>query len=198
MCNFDSREGSETMLEITSLDIPDVKLAQPKRFGDQRGFFSETYNRARFHDAGIGNEFIQDNHSLSAHKGTIRGLHYQSPPFAQAKLVRVLRGSIVDVAVDFRAGSPTFGKWVRAELSAENGLQIFVPSGFLHGFATLEDNTEIAYKVDNYYSAECDGSVAWNDPSLGIDWGVDASSVTVSEKDANAPMFEKVETPFKS
>ncbi|MEL6859695.1 MAG: dTDP-4-dehydrorhamnose 3,5-epimerase [Pseudomonadota bacterium] len=184
-------------LDVQALDIPDVKLVTPKRFGDQRGFFSETYNKERFVAAGISANFIQDNHSLSASKGTIRGLHYQRAPFAQAKLVRVLRGSIIDVAVDFRAGSPSFGKWVRAELSAENGVQIFVPRGFLHGFATLEENTEIAYKVDNYYSAECDGSVAWDDPFLSIDWGVSTGSVVVSEKDARAPLFKSVESPFK-
>ena len=153
-------------LLVESLSIEDVKLVTPQRFGDDRGFFSETYNQQRFLEAGITAEFLQDNHSLSAQKGTIRGLHYQSPPFAQAKLVRVLRGSILDVAVDVRSGSPTYGQWVSAELSAENGVQIFVPRGFLHGFATLEPDTEIAYKVDNYYSKECDGAVLWNDATL--------------------------------
>ena len=124
-------------LEITSLRIADVKIVTPARFGDARGFFSETYNRERFIDAGIDANFVQDNHSLSAVAGTVRGLHYQAPPFAQAKLVRVLRGAIIDVAVDVRSGSPTYGEWVSAELSAENGKQIFVPRGFLHGFATL-------------------------------------------------------------
>ncbi len=185
------------MLDVQSLEIPEVKLVTPKRFGDDRGFFAETYNKQRFNDAGITADFIQDNHSHSATVGTVRGLHYQSPPFAQAKLVRVLRGTIIDVAVDVRVGSPTFGQLVRAELSAENGVQIFVPRGFLHGFATLEPDTEIAYKVDNYYSAECDGSVAWNDPDLGIDWGIDASQATVSEKDGNAPTFAKFESPFE-
>lgn len=185
------------MLDIQSLEIPEVKLVTPKRFGDDRGFFSETYNKQRFYDVGITADFIQDNYSLSANAGTVRGLHYQSPPFAQAKLVRVLCGSIIDVAVDVRVGSPTFGKSVRAELSADNGIQIFVPRGFLHGFATLEPNTEIAYKVDNYYSAECDGSVAWNDASLNIDWGIDVSKATVSEKDASAPSFEEFESPFE-
>jgi dTDP-4-dehydrorhamnose 3,5-epimerase len=184
------------LIDVRSLDIPDVKLVTPRRFGDARGFFSETYNKQRFIDAGITADFVQDNHSLSAATGTVRGLHYQSPPFAQAKLVRVLRGAIIDVAVDARQGSPTFGQWVRAELSAENGVQIFVPQGFLHGFATLVPDTEIAYKVDNYYSAECDGSVAWNDPDLAIDWGIDEASATVSDKDAKAPRFANFETPF--
>lgn len=185
------------LLDVRSLDIPDVKLVIPKRFGDQRGFFSETYNKERFVSAGISADFIQDNHSLSATKGTVRGLHYQSPPFAQAKLVRVLRGAIIDVAVDVRKGSETYGQWVSAELSAENGTQIFVPRGFLHGFATLVPNTEIAYKVDNYYSAECDGSVAWNDADLAIDWKIDMASATVSDKDARAPCFADFETPFQ-
>ena len=183
-------------LLVESLAIEDVKLVTPQRFGDDRGFFSETYNQQRFFEAGITAEFLQDNHSLSAQKGTIRGLHYQSPPFAQAKLVRVLRGSILDVAVDVRSGSPTYGQWVSAELSAENGVQIFVPRGFLHGFATLEPDTEIAYKVDNYYSKECDGAVLWNDASLNIDWGIAAGEAVLSEKDAAAPAFADFKTPF--
>ena len=176
-------------LLVESLSIEGVKLVTPQRFGDDRGFFSETYNQQRFLEAGITAEFLQDNHSLSAQKGTIRGLHYQSPPFAQAKLVRVLRGSILDVAVDVRKGSPTFGQWVSAELSARNGVQIFVPRGFLHGFATLEPDTEIAYKVDNYYSKECDGAVLWNDATLNIDWGIAAGEVMLSEKDEKAQSF---------
>lgn len=183
-------------LEITELEIPDVKLIKPARFGDDRGFFSETYNYKRFQDAGIVADFIQDNHSLSAQTGTVRGLHYQAPPFAQAKLVRVLRGAIMDVVVDVRAGSPTYGKWVRAELSAENGVQIFVPRGFLHGFATLVPDTEIAYKVDNYYSSACDGAILWNDPDLGVDWGIDPEIATLSAKDAAAPKFRDFVTPF--
>ena len=131
-------------LKVESLAIPDVKLVTPPRFGDDRGFFSETYNAQRFKEAGIDADFVQDNHSLSAKRGTVRGLHYQAPPFAQAKLVRVLRGAIIDVAVDARKGSPTYGRWVSARLSAEDGRQIYVPRGFLHGFATLEPDTEIA------------------------------------------------------
>lgn len=181
-------------LNVVELSIPDVKLVTPKRFGDDRGFFSETYNKQRFMDAGITANFIQDNHSLSASKGTLRGLHYQSPPHAQAKLVRVLRGAILDVAVDVRKASPTYGKWVSAELSADNGTQIFVPRGFLHGFVTLTPDTEIAYKVDAYYSKECDGAVIWNDPDLAIDWGVD--NAILSEKDAAAPAFRNFDSPF--
>lgn len=183
-------------LKVESLAIPDVKLATPARFGDDRGFFSETYNNQRFKEAGIDADFVQDNHSLSAQRGTVRGLHYQAPPFAQAKLVRVLRGAILDVAVDVRAGSPTYGRWVSAELSAANGVQIFVPRGFLHGFVTLEPDTEIAYKVDNYYSRECDGAVLWNDETLGIDWGIPSAEAKLSEKDASAPRFADFATPF--
>ncbi|KCZ89261.1 MULTISPECIES: dTDP-4-dehydrorhamnose 3,5-epimerase [Hyphomonas] len=183
-------------LKVESLAIPDVKLVTPPRFGDDRGFFSETYNAQRFKEAGIDADFVQDNHSLSAKRGTVRGLHYQAPPFAQAKLVRVLRGAIIDVAVDVRKGSPTYGKWVSAELSAQNGVQIYVPRGFLHGFATLEPDTEIAYKVDNYYSKECDGAVLWNDPTLAIDWGIPSAEAVLSDKDAAAPAFADFETPF--
>jgi len=183
-------------LSVESLSIPDVKLIMTARFGDERGFFSETYNQQRFHDAGIETVFTQDNHSFSASEYTVRGLHYQSPPFAQTKLVRVLRGAIIDVAVDVRSNSSTYGQWVSAELSSENGVQILVPRGFLHGFATLEPSTEIAYKVDNYYSKESDGAVLWNDPDLRIDWKVDPSRATLSGKDASAPRFSSFQTPF--
>jgi len=183
-------------LKVEALAIPDVKLVTPPRFGDDRGFFSETYNAQRFKEAGIDADFVQDNHSLSAQKGTVRGLHFQAPPFAQAKLVRVLRGSIIDVAVDARKDSPTYGQWVSAELSAENGVQIYVPRGFLHGFATLEPDTEIAYKVDNYYSKDCDGSVLWSDETLGIDWGVRPEEAMLSDKDKTAQSFAEFKTPF--
>lgn len=183
-------------LKVESLEIADVKLVTPQRFGDDRGFFSETYSATRFKAAGIDADFVQDNHSLSVQTGTVRGLHFQSPPYAQAKLVRVLRGAIVDVAVDVRRGSATYGKWVKAELSAENGVQIFVPRGFLHGFATLVPNTEIAYKVDNYYSKECDGSVKWNDPELAIDWGLAGMTPVLSQKDEQAPAFRDFNSPF--
>lgn len=183
-------------LNVVALAIPDVKLVTPQRFGDARGFFSETWQRDRFREAGLDFDFMQDNHSLSRIKGTVRGLHFQSPPFAQTKLVRVVRGSIVDIAVDVRRGSPTYGKWVKAELSADNGVQILVPRGFLHGFATLEPDTEIAYKVDNPYSRECDGAMRWNDPSLAIDWGIPDNEAVLSDKDALAPAFADFETPF--
>ncbi|WP_373006383.1 dTDP-4-dehydrorhamnose 3,5-epimerase [Hyphomonas sp.] len=181
---------------VEPLAIPDVKLVTPSRFGDDRGFFSETYNAETFSAAGIEADFVQDNHSLSTQTGTLRGLHFQAPPFAQSKLVRVLRGAILDVAVDIRRNSPTYGKWVSAELSATNGVQIFVPRGFLHGFVTREPDTEIAYKVDNYYSRECDGAVQWNDPALAIDWGLPADGAILSDKDAQAQSFAAFKTPF--
>lgn len=183
-------------MDVTPLAIPEVKLITPRRFSDDRGFFSETYNARSFKAAGVDCDFVQDNHSYSAKKGTVRGLHYQAPPHAQAKLVRVLRGSIIDVAVDARKASPTFGKWVKAELSAENGVQIFVPKGFLHGFVTLEPDTEVAYKVDAFFDGASDGSVKWNDPDLGIDWGVSEADASLSDKDAKAPAWAEFNSPF--
>lgn len=183
-------------LHVEALDIPDVKILTPARFSDARGFFSETYNAERFKAAGIDADFIQDNHSYSAAKGTVRGLHFQAPPYAQAKLVRVIKGAIVDVAVDVRKGSPTFGKWVKAELSAENGKQMFVPRGFLHGFATLLADTEIIYKVDAHYSSAQDGAVLWDDKELAIEWRVDPMAVIVSEKDKQALPFRDFQSPF--
>ena len=183
-------------MDIAALTIPDVKLVTPARYQDDRGFFSETYNARRFKDAGITSDFVQDNHSYSAKKGTLRGLHYQTPPHAQAKLVRVLKGAVVDVVVDVRKNSAHFGQWVKAELSAENGVQLFVPAGFLHGFLTLEPDTEVAYKVDDFYARDCDGCVRWDDPDLAIDWGVDPNTVTVSAKDAAAPAWSEFSSPF--
>ncbi|PQA88561.1 dTDP-4-dehydrorhamnose 3,5-epimerase [Hyphococcus luteus] len=183
-------------MDVHSLEIPEVKVITPRRFSDDRGFFSETYNARAFKEAGIDVDFVQDNHSYSAQKGTLRGLHYQAPPHAQSKLVRVLRGSIIDVAVDARKASPTFGQWVKAELSAENGRQIFVPRGFLHGFVTLEPDTEVAYKVDAFYDGASDGSVRWNDPALAIDWGFEESEVSLSAKDAGAPGWADFTSPF--
>lgn len=141
--------------------------------------------------------FVQDNESLSAKAGTLRGLHYQAPPFAQAKLVRVAKGAILDVAVDARRGSPTYGRWVAEEISAENGAQILVPHGFLHGFLTLTDDTLVIYKVDNIYNAGADGGVRWNDPDISIDWGVTAEGLTLSDKDQRAPLFKDWQSPFE-
>lgn len=182
-------------MQLTKLDIPDVLLLKPKRFGDHRGFFMETYSKPRLVEAGVDIDFVQDNHSLSAEVGTLRGLHFQAPPHAQDKLVRVTRGRVLDVAVDIRRGSPWYGKHVTAELSAENDHQLLVPKGFLHGFVTLEPDTEFLYKVSDVYAPECDGGVMWNDPDLGIDWPVPGEP-KLSDKDAKLPSFSAFESPF--
>jgi dTDP-4-dehydrorhamnose 3,5-epimerase len=184
------------MLDVKKTEIEGVLILTPKRWTDARGFFVETWNAERFRQAGIAQDFVQDNHSYSAEPGTVRALHYQSPPRAQAKLVRVMRGAVIDVAVDVRKGSSTYGKHVRALLSAENGAQLFVPAGFLHGFATLEPHTDVAYKVTDYYSQPNDGGVLWNDPDLAIDWGVDPLRAVLSDKDAKAPRFADFKSPF--
>ena len=183
-------------MEIEALAIPDVKLIRPKRFGDARGFFSEVYNRAALAAAGIGMEFVQDNHSRSAAVGTIRGLHFQTAPFGQDKLVRVTKGRILDVAVDLRRASPTYGKYVSAELSAENWTQILVPIGFAHGFCTLEPDTEVLYKVSNVYAPANDGGVMWNDPDLGIAWPVKAGNAVLSDKDTRLPRLRDLPPLF--
>ncbi|MBY8976092.1 dTDP-4-dehydrorhamnose 3,5-epimerase [Rhodobacteraceae bacterium NNCM2] len=183
-------------MDAIATEIPDVIRLQPRRFGDNRGFFTETWSAKRLADAGIEATFVQDNHSYSAEKGTVRGLHYQSPPHAQAKLVRVGRGAVLDVAVDVRKGSPTYGKWVAEELSAENGAQLWIPRGFLHGFVTLTPDVDLLYKVDGYYSPECDGAVRFDDPDLAIDWGIDTAAAVLSDKDAKAPAFRDFVTPF--
>lgn len=167
--------------------IPDVILVQPKRFGDHRGFFEETFHEARYADAGITGPFVQDNHSLSREKGVLRGLHFQVPPTPQGKLVRCLSGAILDVAVDIRKGSPTFGQHVSAELTAENGHQLWVPVGFAHGFVTLQPDTAVAYKVTGYYAPDCDKGLAWDDPALAIDWPVGPDEVILSDKDRAHP-----------
>lgn len=176
--------------------ISDVKVITPARFSDSRGFFSETYHKQKLADAGIIVEFVQDNHSLSAAVGTVRGLHFQAEPFAQAKLVRVTRGRILDVAVDLRRSSPTYGKHVAIELSANNGRQLFVPVGFAHGFCTLEPDTEIQYKVSSYYSAAHDHGLSWDDPALGIDWPVNPAQVILSEKDRRHPTLTDLPVYF--
>lgn len=176
--------------------IKDVLMFTPKRFEDSRGYFSETYNERTIAEAGIRDRFVQDNQSRSVAAGTIRGLHFQTPPFAQAKLVRVLRGSIYDVAVDIRAGSPTFGQYVGCILSAEKGNQFFVPVGFAHGFVTLEPATEIFYKVTNFYSAAHDKGIIWNDPDIAIDWPLGDAAPLTSEKDARLPRLRDLPTCF--
>lgn len=173
-----------------------VLLITPKRYSDARGHFAETYNEDAFRAAGVPDRFVQDNQSLSISAGTVRGLHYQAPPRAQAKLVRVLKGAAIDIAVDARRSSPTYGRHVRALLSAENGAQLYVPAGFLHGFATLEPMTEVAYKVSDFYSKDHDGAVLWSDPALAIDWGIDPSAAILSDKDAGAISFADFKSPF--
>lgn len=180
-------------MQIETTPLPGVVILSPARFGDARGFFSESWSRKRLADAGIDIDFVQDNHSVSAKAGTVRGLHFQSPPHAQAKLVRCGRGALYDVAVDIRRGAPTYGQWVGAELSAENGRQLLIPAGFLHGFVTRTDDTEIIYKCSDYYAPDCDGAVAWD--SVGIDWGLTGDPV-LSAKDAAAPRLTDFATPF--
>lgn len=184
-------------MQIEELRIADVKLITPKRFGDARGFFSETYNKARLAENGIDLEFIQDNHSRSQPVGVLRGLHFQIPPFAQDKLVRVVKGRIYDVAVDIRHGSPTFGQWVGAEISAEAWNQILVPVGFAHGFVTLEEDTEVIYKVTGPYAPEHDRGIIWNDPTLAIDWPLNGVEPTLSEKDGKLPAFADLPRYFE-
>jgi dTDP-4-dehydrorhamnose 3,5-epimerase len=179
-------------MEVLATAIPDVKLIRPRRFGDHRGFFSETYNRQALAKAGINLDFVQDNHSLSVQRGVVRGLHFQVPPFAQDKLLRVVRGRVFDVAVDLRRSSPTFGRHVTAELSAENWTQILVPIGFAHGFVTLEENTEVIYKVTNYYAPSHDRGILWNDPDLAIPWPIAGAEAILSEKDKAQPRFADV------
>ncbi|WP_273691000.1 dTDP-4-dehydrorhamnose 3,5-epimerase [Ketogulonicigenium vulgare] len=179
------------MIEETSL--PGVMIVTPARHGDARGFFSESWNRQRMADAGLVYDFVQDNHSLSMRVGTLRGLHFQSPPHAQAKLVRCGRGRLFDVAVDIRKGSPTYGKWVGVELSFENGRQLLIPEGFLHGFVTLEPETEVVYKCTDYYAPDCDGAVLWD--SCGIEWPLEGEPL-LSDKDLRAVPLADFDSPF--
>ncbi|MGH1480032.1 MAG: dTDP-4-dehydrorhamnose 3,5-epimerase [Geminicoccales bacterium] len=176
-------------MDLTTTEIPEVKLITPARFGDQRGFFSEIYNRRALADIGLTMEFIQENHAYSADRGTLRGLHFQAPPASQTKLLRVLRGAVLDVCVDCRKGSPTFGKHVMAELTAETGQQILCPQGFAHGILTLMPHTEIAYKVDAYYAPELDMGIRFDDPDLAIDWPFTEADLVLSEKDRHQPRF---------
>ncbi|MDP5220685.1 dTDP-4-dehydrorhamnose 3,5-epimerase [Ruegeria sp. 2205SS24-7] len=173
--------------------LPGVRILTPARFGDARGFFSESWNKRLLAEHGITLDFVQDNHSLSMQVGTIRGLHFQAPPAAQDKLVRCGRGALFDVVVDIRKGSPTYGQWTGVELSAENGKQLLVPAGFLHGFVTRQPETEICYKCTDYYAPECDGAVRWD--SCGIDWGFTGDPV-LSDKDTLAPALADFDSPF--
>lgn len=183
---------------VQRCEIPEILKLTPKKFGDHRGFFSETWNRRAFVEAtGIDAEFVQDNHSLSAEKGVLRGLHFQSPPHAQGKLVRVSRGAILDVAVDIRVGSPTFGRHVAAELSAENWCQLWVPPGFAHGFCTLEPDTEVQYKVTGYYAPDNDHGLAFDDPDLAIAWPVAPADAILSDKDRRHPRLRDLPAYFE-
>lgn len=177
-------------MDIVALAIPEVKILRPGKHGDHRGFFAETYSKRGLREAGIDLDFVQDNHSFSAAVGTLRGLHFQIPPFAQDKLVRVLRGRILDVAVDIRPGSPSYGRHVSAEISAAGFEQIFVPRGFAHGFLTLESDTEILYKVSAYYAPKFDQGLAWDDPALQICWPMAKESITLSERDRRQPLLK--------
>jgi len=180
-------------MQVNDLGLGGVVEIIPKKFGDSRGFFSETYQRQRYVDAGIAQDWMQDNQSYSAEPHVLRGLHFQVTPFAQDKLIRVLRGSIFDVAIDIRAGSPTYGKWVSCVLSAERFNQLLVPKGFAHGFLTLEPDVEVFYKVSAPYSPECDRSVRWNDPAIGIAWPLgEGRQPVLSAKDAAAPLLAEI------
>ena len=182
-------------VETTSLD--GVLILTPRRFGDARGWFSEVWNRDTLARHGIVCDFVQDNHSMSAAVGTVRGLHFQAPPHAQTKLVRCGRGRVFDVAVDIRLGAPTYGHWVGVELSAENGRQLLIPAGFLHGFVTREPDSELLYKCSDVYAPDCDGAVRFDDPEIGIDWGIDSADAILSEKDAKAPLLRDFRSPFR-
>jgi dTDP-4-dehydrorhamnose 3,5-epimerase len=184
-----------SLIESRHLALPDLIEVRPRRFGDERGFFSEVWNKERFADAGIDTHFVQDNVSLSRRKGVLRGLHFQVAPEAQAKLVRVSRGAIFDVAVDIRRSSPTFGRWAGVMLSAEKWNQLFVPEGFAHGFVTLEDETEVSYKVSAPYSPEHERAIRFDDPAIGIDWPIEDAPL-LSARDASAPLLSEIDAGF--
>jgi dTDP-4-dehydrorhamnose 3,5-epimerase len=181
---------------VESTSIPDVKLLRMRRHGDPRGFFCETYSRRDLRKAGITCEFVQDNHSLSRPRGVMRGLHFQIPPFEQDKLVRVTRGAILDVAVDLRHGSPTYGRYVAAVIASAEPTQLFIPAGFAHGFCTLEENTEVLYKVSAYYAPAHEYGLAWDDPALGIDWPVPSGGPILSDKDRCHPLLAALPAAF--
>lgn len=183
-------------MQVEKTKLDGVLILTPRRFADARGWFSEVWNRETLARAGIRHDFVQDNHSYSAAAGTVRGLHFQAPPHAQAKLVRCGRGRVYDVAVDIRAGSPTYGRWIGVELSAENGRQLLIPAGFLHGFVTREPDSELLYKCSDVYAPDCDGAVRFDDPDIGIDWGIDTAGAVLSDKDARAPLLRDFQTPF--
>jgi dTDP-4-dehydrorhamnose 3,5-epimerase len=174
-------------MQVERLAIPEVVLLTPKRHGDARGWLSEVYSRKAMAKAGLPDEFVQDNQAYSPRRGTLRGIHLQVPPQPIAKLVRVIRGAVFDVAVDVRAGSPTFGRWVAAELTADNGAMLYVPRGFGHAYCTLTDDTEVLYKLDGYYAPDCERGLAWNDPAIGIDWPIPDGEMIINDRDRNFP-----------
>jgi dTDP-4-dehydrorhamnose 3,5-epimerase len=184
-------------MEVKATSIPGVLLLKPRYFHDARGYFFETYSARSAREAGLNAVFLQDNQSLSLKCGTVRALHFQVPPQPQAKLIHALRGSIYDVAVDLRIHSPTYGSWLAATLTAQGGEQLFVPRGFAHGYCTLEANTEVAYKVDNYYAPECEQGLAWDDPTLAINWPVLPANAVLSDKDRKLGRFADFASPFR-
>ena len=182
-------------MNVINTDIQGVVIVEPKVFGDHRGYFFESFSEKDFAEAVGEVKFVQDNESKSSY-GVLRGLHFQKPPHAQAKLVRVVKGHVLDIAVDLRKGSPTFGKHVAVELTEENHRQLFIPRGFAHGFVVLSDEAVFQYKCDNYYAPQSEGSVLWNDPDIGIQWGIPSEDVMLSEKDANAPLLKDLGDVF--
>jgi dTDP-4-dehydrorhamnose 3,5-epimerase len=185
------------MLTVRRLALPEVLEIRPRKHGDHRGFFSEVWSAPALAEQGVDLSFVQDNHSFSVHKGVLRGLHYQTPPAAQAKLVRVIRGAIFDVAVDIRHESPTFGQWIGLTVSAKEWNQILVPEGFAHGFVTLEPETEVLYKVSAPYSPQHDRGIRWNDPAIGIEWPLEGMTPILSDKDQSAPLLADAEPAFR-
>ena len=182
-------------MTFTETALPGVYIVEPKVFGDHRGFFMESWSKRAFEETGLHYDFVQDNHSSSTVKGTLRGIHFQRGDKAQAKLVRCVKGAVLDVAVDLRPSSPAYKKWVAVELSAENKKQLLIPRGFGHAFLTLTDNVEFLYKADNFYAPEADGGIRWNDPEIGVDWGI--SNPILSEKDSKAPLLKDAVTGFE-
>jgi len=184
-------------MKITPMTIPEVLLITPARHGDERGWFSETFRQSALEETGFtGGAFVQDNHVRSTKRGILRGLHFQKPPHAQDKLLRCIRGAIFDVAVDIRRGSPTFGQWVGAELSAENAQQLLVPKGFAHAYCTLTEECEVLYKVTDYDAPQAEGALRWNDPAVGIDWTMPADQISTNDRDAAASLLADLDTPF--
>lgn len=185
-------------MNVTKTSIPGVLIIDTDVFGDNRGYFTETYSKPKYEAMGIDCDFVQDNRSFSAAEGTLRGLHWQNPPYTQAKLVSVTHGRVIDVAVDLRKGSPTFGKYEAVELSEDNHRQFFIPRGFAHGFLSLSPDVEFTYKVDNVYNKDSEGSICWNDPTIDVDWGslLDGRTPVLSEKDSQAPCLSDIEVPF--